>query len=212
MDAQKYSGLDNRPSRPCLAGKGEANIPPQASVFCSLGPALYQGVYAMLGRSSVDHGAYPLKARLAAHKALLILLVYHEGWEKYTYILHSLAGVWRETMVKYREIGGFQGWCLFPFCFFLGTLVVFVFWFCLRRVTFQRWKVTKDRRACGPGPCVGAKSAPFRFRLKPKTALRSFAPPSPHRTRFAGLRRGPHEGGRRWRYGACKSFGCYPPF
>ncbi len=162
MDAQKYSGLDNRPSRPCLAGKGEANIPPQASVFCSLGPALYQGVYAMLGRSSVDHGAYPLKARLAAHKALLILLVYHEGWEKYTYILHSLAGVWRETMVKYREIGGFQGWCLFPFCFFLGTLVVFVFWFCLRRVTFQRWKVTKDRRACGPGPGVGGR----RWRLR----------------------------------------------
>ena len=88
----------------------------------------------------------------------------------------------------------------------------FVTWSRLRRVTFQRWKVTKDRRACGPGPRVGAKSAPFRFRLKPKTALRSFAPPSPHRTRFAGLRRGPHEGGRRWGYGACKSFGCYPPF
>ena len=82
------------------------------------------------------------------------------------------------------------GWCLF-----LGTLVVFVFWSCLRRVTFQRWKVTKDRRACGPGPRVGAKSAPFRFRLKPKTAFRSFAPPSPHRTRFAGLRRGPPRGG-----------------
>ena len=75
----------------------------------------------------------------------------------------------------------------------------FVFWSRLRRVTFQRWKVTKDRRACGPGPRVGAKSAPFRFRLKPKTAFRSFAPPSPHRTRFAGLRRGPPRGGRRWR-------------
>ena len=62
---------------------------------------------------------------------------------------------------------------LVPFCLFLVTLVVFVFWSRLRRVTFQRWKVTKDRRACGPGPGVG---------------------------------------GRRWRYGACKSFGCYPPF
>ena len=71
----------------------------------------------------------------------------------------------------------------------------FVIWSRLRRVTFQRWKVTKDRRACGPGPRVGAKSATFRFRLKPKTTFRSFAPPSPHRTRFAGLRRGPHEGG-----------------
>ena len=49
----------------------------------------------------------------------------------------------------------------------------FVFWSRLRRVTFQRWKVTKDRRACGPGPGVG---------------------------------------GRRWRYGACKPFSCYPPF
>ena len=87
-----------------------------------------------------------------------------------------------------------------------------VCWSRLRRVTFQRWKVTKDRRACGPGPRVGAKSAPFRFRLKPKTALRSFAPPSPHRTRFAGLRRGPPRGGGGGDYGACKSFGCYPPF
>ena len=89
---------------------------------------------------------------------------------------------------------GFRG------CFGVSLLplprysLLFVFWSRLRRVTFQRWKVTKDRRACGPGPRVGAKSAPFRFRLKPKTALRSFAPPSPHRTRFAGLRRGPHEG------------------
>ena len=49
----------------------------------------------------------------------------------------------------------------------------FVIWSRLRRPTFQRWKVGKDRRACGPGPGVG---------------------------------------GRRWRYGACKSFGCYPPF
>ena len=64
-------------------------------------------------------------------------------------------------------------WRSGTFCFFLVTLVVFVFWSCLRRVTFQRWKVTKDRRACGPGPGVG---------------------------------------GRRWRYGACKSFGWYPPF
>ena len=90
------------------------------------------------------------------------------------------------------------GQFLFLLGLFLDTPVVFVFWSRLRRVTFQRWKVTKDRRACGPGPCVGAKSAPFRFRLKPKTALRSFAPPSPHRTRFAGLRRGPPRGGRRW--------------
>ena len=104
------------------------------------------------------------------------------------------------------------GQFLFLLCRFLVTLVVFVFWSRLRRVTFQRWKVTKDRRACGPGPCVGAKSAPFRFRLKPKTALRSFAPPSPHRTRFAGLRRGPPRGGGGGDYGACKPFGCYPPF
>ena len=71
----------------------------------------------------------------------------------------------------------------------------FVTWSRLRRPTFQRRKVGKVRRACGPGPRVGAKSAPFRFRLKPKTAFRSFAPPSPHRTRFAGLRRGPPRGG-----------------
>ena len=59
------------------------------------------------------------------------------------------------------------------FCFFLGTPYGVVGWSRLRRVTFQRWKVTKDRRACGPGPGVG---------------------------------------GRRNRYGACKPFGCYPPF
>ena len=59
------------------------------------------------------------------------------------------------------------------FCFFLGTPYGVVGWSRLRRPTFQRWKVTKDRRACGPGPGVG---------------------------------------GRRNRYGACKSFGCYPPF
>ena len=70
---------------------------------------------------------------------------------------------------RFGLAGGFG----FLFCLFLGTLVVFVFWSCLRRVTFQRWKVTKDRRACGPGPGVG---------------------------------------GRRWRYGACKSCSCYPPF
>ena len=62
-------------------------------------------------------------------------------------------------------------WC---FCLLLLRYsLLFVFWSRLRRVTFQRWKVTKDRRACGPGPGVG---------------------------------------GRRNRYGACKSFGCYPPF
>ena len=65
------------------------------------------------------------------------------------------------------------GQFLFLLGLFLDTPVVFVFWSRLRRVTFQRWKVTKDRRACGPGPGVG---------------------------------------GRRNRHGACKSFGCYPPF
>ena len=49
----------------------------------------------------------------------------------------------------------------------------FVTWSRLRRPTFQRRKVGKVRRACGPGPGVG---------------------------------------GRRNRYGACKPFGCYPPF
>ncbi len=48
------------------------------------------------------------------------------------------------------------------FCFFLGTLVVFVFWSRLRRVTFQRWKVTKDRRACGPGPGGGGAAVEIR--------------------------------------------------
>ena len=64
-------------------------------------------------------------------------------------------------------------WWSVHFCLFLVTLVVFVCWSRLRRPTFQRRKVGKVRRACGPGPGVG---------------------------------------GRRNRYGACKSFGCYPPF
>ena len=42
-------------------------------------------------------------------------------------------------------------------CFFLVTLVVFVFWSRLRRPTFQRRKVGKVRRACGPGPGVGGR-------------------------------------------------------
>ena len=37
-----------------------------------------------------------------------------------------------------------------------------VLWSCLRRPTFQRWKVGKDRRACGPGPGIGGR----RWRLR----------------------------------------------
>ncbi len=62
----------------------------------------------------------------------------------------------------------------FLWCGFYVSFCFVVRWSCLRRPTFQRWKVGKDRRGCGPGPL--------------------------------GL------GGGGGDYGACKSFGCYPPF
>ncbi len=54
------------------------------------------------------------------------------------------------------------------------------------------------------------RSIPFPAKAENCIALLcpSFSPPDPLRWAPAGA----PTGGRRWRYGACKPFGCYPPF